>query len=366
MNHQIALAHHWLVHERGGEKVLKALCEMFPNVDIHTLLRSRKFSPDWLRNHNIKTSVLRFCPFASFYYRQLLPLFPRIVSTIPSPFPETKVLLSSDAAVVKALSVPPETRHICYCHSPPRYLWEMKDLYFRKKGVFCIFRSLLSSMIVRLQTYDYEAAQSVDHFIANSQFVANRIKRFYGKESVVIHPPVDLTMFEVRRTKSDYFLVVSELVPYKRVDIAIRAFSKIKEKLIVAGGGPLFKSLRSAAPSNVEVMGRVDEETLVHLYARARALIFPGIEDFGITPLEAQASGTPVIGLGIGGCLETVVDGETGLFFEEQSVEGLIEAIERFSALDFEPDACRAHAERFSVNRFKSEINRFIEGVECL
>jgi glycosyltransferase involved in cell wall biosynthesis len=355
-----ALAHHWLVVERGGEKVLKILCDLYKDAPIYTLVKRKSFNPEWLANRTVYESYFRFALFSSAYFRSLLPIFPCMIKSIGKLPSDVGVLLSSDASLIKGLRHSENLIHFCYCHSPPRYLWELSHLYFNNTIVGRFKKWFFNLQVESLKNYDFECARNVTYFIANSHFVSERIRKYYNRESVVIYPPVSIDDFTFCSEKEDYFLVVSELVPYKRVDLVIEAFGLLKEKLIVVGGGPEFDNLNIKASDNVRMLGRVDASSLTNLYAKAKALIFPGIEDFGITPLEAQASGTPVIAFRKGGCLETIVDSQTGLFFDSQTVECLLEAIEKFRSSNFDPEKCLENAKRFSVDRFKKEVLEFV------
>jgi glycosyltransferase involved in cell wall biosynthesis len=361
----MSLAHHWLVGMRGGENVLQEISSLFSDAPIHTLVAEPENLNPELRKRQIVPSALQRIPGAKSHYTKMLPLFPWAVRSLRVA-PETKFLLCSDASVIKGARIPQGASMVCYCHSPPRYLWDLQEEYARQASTIGVAgRLVFKASVPYVREFDRRAAQRVDHFIANSRFVQQRIRNCYGRESTVINPPVDLEAFTPSdREPEDFYLVVSQLVPYKRIDIAVDAFNSLGKRLVVIGQGSELEALKRRAGRNIEFLGSQTKEVLRDHYRRCRAFVFPGIEDFGITPLEAMASGRPVIAYAAGGALETVIDGETGFFFHEQTPEALANAVRQFEALDAPAEAaCRARSEEFSPQLFRSRIVSFLEGV---
>jgi len=360
----VALSHHWLVNMRGGEKVLQELCAMFPSAPVHTLVADPDRLESDLRARTIVPSALQRVPGAVKSHGRMLPLFPWATKTIRIG-PEAKLVVCSDAAVIKGAPIPRDAKLVCYCHSPPRYLWDLREEYARRSaGLGVVGRMVFRAIVPYIRNFDQKAAQRVNLFVANSEFVRRRIKNCYAKDSVVVHPFVDLGSFVPSGEKPDeFYLIVSQLVSYKRVDIAIEAFRQLGKKLVVIGTGSESRQLQASASRNVEFLGAQPLSVLQDHYRRCRALIFPGVEDFGITPLEAMASGRPVIAYGEGGVLESVVESKTGFFFREQTAEALASAVRDFEALTIDPQACRLRAESFSREHFRSEMERSIASV---
>jgi len=345
---------------RGGEKVLEALCDLFPSADIFTLVCDPTRISEKLRRHRITTSFIQRLPLGLKKFRSYLPLFPRAARKLD--LSGYDLVISSDASLIKAVRPPAGTPHVCYCHSPPRYIWDLYDLYLREEANL-LQRLVMPPLASYLQTADHAAAQRVSHFIANSQTTADRISRHYRRPATVVYPPVDVDYFSAaQRQPGHYYLFVGQLVAYKKADLAIRALSQMARSLIVVGDGPQRQKLGRLAGSVVQFAGRVSDEKLRDYYARCRALIFPNEEDFGIVPLEAQAAGAPVIALARGGALETVRNGVTGIHFDEQTPASLIDAIRRFEAGEnkFDPDACRANARQFDRSIFFSRMSEFL------
>lgn len=347
---------------RGGEKVLEQFSLLFPRASITTLVVKKEQLSDTLQGHQLRPSLLQGIPGGSSHYKTLLPLFPLVISQLRLP-ENTDFILSSDASVIKGVTHREGIPHVCYCHSPPRYLWDMQETYLgNTAGLGPLGKFAFRFFAPMVRRFDREAAQRVDHFIANSSFVRERIKNCYDRDSTVIYPPVALDDFEVSTVSEDFYLVVSELTSYKRIDIAVEAFNQLGKRLVVIGRGAELERLKKTAGKNIEFLGSQPFSVLKRHYATCRALIFPGIEDFGITPLEAQAAGKPVIGFAKGGLLETTIDGKTAVHFHEQTAPALVEAVDRFEAraTDFVPAVCREQAEQFSPERFRVAIRNFL------
>lgn len=350
-----ALVHYWLTNLRGGEKVLKEFCSLFPDADLFTHACSKEIA-DLFSGHRILESMVARLPGARRNCQKYLPLMPYALGKLD--FSSYDLILSSESGPAKGIRKPSSAVHVCYCHTPMRYLWDMYDDYYRNTGI----SGKIAMRLFRdyLRRYDLRSADAVDHFIANSHFVAERIRRIYGRESEVIHPPVDVSFFKQGNyEKKDYYLFVGQLIAYKRADLALDACMRMNRKLLIVGEGNMSEVLQKRAGKNIRFLGRLEGEPLRRAYAEAKALLFPGIEDFGIVPLEAQASGTPVIALGRGGALETVTD-RSGLFFQEPTVESLCAAIEEFESRTFDPGSTRSHTDSFSTVNFHRKMRGFL------
>lgn len=345
----VALLHYWLHAMRGGEKVLEALARRFPGAPIYTHAARRAALSPTLAAHPLRESAIARLPGARNGCQRYLPLMPWALRRWD--FSGFDLLISSESGPVKGIRKPAGARHLCYCHTPMRYLWDLYDDYYRRSGP--LGKLAMRAFTPALRRYDLRSAECVDRFVANSAFVAERIRRIYGREATVIHPPVDVTRFaaEPERERT-YWLWLGALVPYKAPDLLLEAFRGLGERLVVAGDGPLLPALRRNAPPNVTFLGRVDDAALPALYAGAKGLLFPGIEDFGIVPVEAQAAGTPVLALRGGGALETVREGETGLFFDTPSPGAIRDALEAADAHPWHQPTLRRNAERFSPDVF--------------
>jgi glycosyltransferase involved in cell wall biosynthesis len=360
---KIALVHDWLTGMRGGEKVLLELVRLLPEADVFTLLWNRGSVAGEIEARVRRESFLGRLPRARTAYRYYLPLFPAAVRSLD--LTGYELVLSSSHAVAHAAVAPPRARHICYMHTPMRYLWDARGDYFRFGRGRRWKRAALAALAPALRSFDRRAAAEVDHFVANSQHVRERIQRIYGRDARVVYPPVDTDFFTPGGPPQDYYLVVSSLEPYKRIDLAVEAFSGGGRRLLIAGKGTLSRDLRSRARPPVEFLGEVSDENLRDLYRGARALVFPGREDFGIAPVESQACGRPVICYGAGGALESVLDGVTGIHFPAQTAASLLQAVERAERTDWDPDRLRRHSLQFSRSEFRARMKAVLDELGC-
>ncbi|MEN8126927.1 MAG: glycosyltransferase [Planctomycetota bacterium] len=364
---KIALVCDWLTGMRGGERCLKAIGEVYPDADIYTLVYYPKNFNGEFEKHRVHTSFIQKLPGNARTFRRYLPLFPKAIESFD--LSGYDLVLSFSHCVAKGVKVPPNTPHICYCHTPMRYAWNMRQSYLA--GMNPLKRKAVSLLLERLKKWDRSTADRVSYFIANSQYVRRRITDCYGRDLKVIYPPVDIERFSVSPCHDGYYLVLSAMVPYKRVDLAVQAFNQTDKRLIVAGGGPEYNRLKAMARPNIEFVLDPDDQTVEQLYGGCKALVFPGEEDFGIVPLEAQACGKPVIAYDKGGALETVVGlddsdaAPTGVFFKQQTVADLQAAISRFEGREsaFIPQNCRQNAERFNRTRYTTEMTAFIQEI---
>jgi glycosyltransferase involved in cell wall biosynthesis len=363
---RVALVHDWLISNRGGEKVLEAIAELFPDAEIFTLLHRRGTVSPALERHRIHTSFLQRIPGIHRRHRHFLPLFPAAIERFD--LSGYELVLSSSHCVAKGVRIPEGARHLSYVHAPMRYMWDLFEDYFGPGRAPLAVRTAAHLLRPRLRKWDRSSARQVDRFLANSHHVARKIGRLYGRDAEVVHPPVDLERFSSRPLegggRGGYFLWVGALAPYKRLDLAIEAFRRTGAPLWIAGGGQEAASVSRSLPPNVRWLGSVSDDALVDLYRDARALVFPGEEDFGLTPLEAQAAGRPVIALARGGALETVTP-QTGILFQPQTVDALAGAIRSFDAFEarFEPAVARRNASRFDKASFQA---RYREQVDTL
>ena len=376
---KIAIIHDWLTGMRGGEKCLEVFCKLFPSADLFTLLHIQGSVSPVIESHPIYTSFIQKIPFVDKGYRHYLPLMPFAIEKFD--FTGYDLILSSSHCVAKSIKSQPKSLHVCYCHTPMRYIWDQFDQYFGRSQSGLIPSTVMKLLRPWLQNWDVRTSHGVDYFIANSRHVQSRIRKYYGRESTVIHPPVDTDYFQsIDTERSDYFLIVSAFAPYKRLDLAIEAFNKLGYPLVIVGEGQHADVLKKIAGPNIRFEGWLENSAIRAHYARCRAFVFCGEEDFGITLLEAQAMGCPVIALGKGGALETVIPDRntwkpdtgipesktldpTGIFFYDQTPEALIRAIQYFESVEsqFKAKANQRHSAYFGVSLFTDRIHNFIK-----
>ncbi|NIJ08073.1 glycosyltransferase involved in cell wall biosynthesis [Sphingomonas vulcanisoli] len=356
---RVALIHYWLVGEAGGEKVVSEILRLFPQADVFTLIHDPAVSAKIAPGHKVTTSFLQKLPGVGRYYRKLLPLMPMAIESLD--LRGYDLILSSESGPAKGVIAPIGALHVCYCHSPMRYLWDQAHEYAAESGR--LTRWMMTFFGPRLRMWDYTSAQRVDAFVANSSHISRRIAAYYRRPSTVIHPPVDVDAFATSGAAAeDFYLIGGRHVGYKRIDLAIAAANARGRRLIITGEGPETARLRKLAGPTVEFRGQVPRAELAWLYANCRAFLMPGEEDFGITPIEAMAAGRPVIAYARGGALDSVIPGLSGLLFEDQSAEGLNAAIERLEAQpdQFDSARIRAHAEGFSAARFRDAYSALV------
>lgn len=354
-----ALVHDWLNQIGGAENVLEALVALWPDAPIYTSMYGPALMPESYQTWQIRTSFMQRLPGVTKHHQAYLPFYPLAFEQFD--LSGYELVLSNKSAFCHGVITPPETLHICYCLTPTRFLW-MYDTYRQREGLGRGSSGLLRPLLAALRVWDRLAADRVDHFIAISQAVRARIQKYYRRSSTIIYPPVDVERFTPSvRAPADYYLAGGRLIPYKRVDLVVDAFNELGLPLLIFGDGRDRPSLQAKAGSNITFLGRVSWDRLVDLFQHCRAFIFPGLEDFGIAPVEAQAAGRPVIAYAGGGALDTVIDGETGALFSEQTVRALVDAVRSFDASAASPAACRRNAERFAADRFRRELLNFVE-----
>jgi len=355
---KIAIVCDWLTVYAGAERVIYEMHQLFPNAPIYTSLYRKEACP-LFDDADVRESKLSLIPGARRAHRLFFPFMPKVFERMD--LSEYDIVISSNHSASKGIITKPGTLHISYCHSPVRYLWDHSHGYRKGFKKFRFLKWIYRPLIHKIRLWDRIAAERVDHYIANSHYVAERINKYYGRGAEVIHPPVDLMRFSVHKKKEDYYLAVGRLIPYKRFDLIVEACTEMNKTLKIVGTGPETQKLKKIAGSNVEFLGKVSDDELEKLYQKAKALIFPQLEDFGIVPLEAMACGTPVIAYGNGGALETVKNGIGGIHFDKQSVAALKEAIQRFEARKWAPMEVHDSVKHFDSSRFKSELRHSIE-----
>lgn len=366
-NPSIAFVADWLVTYAGAERVMCEMLKVFPKADLFSVI---DFLSDDSRQHflgkHAKTSFIQKLPKAETKYRNYLPLMPLAIEQLD--VSAYDVVLSSSHAVAKGVLTGPDQMHISYVHSPIRYAWDLQHQYLRELGLDKGIKAVIVRWLLhKIRMWDYRTANGVDHFVANSQFISRRIKKVYGRNADVIYPPVETDRFTIEESKEEFYFTASRMVPYKKIDLIVEAFSQMpNKKLVVIGNGPDMEKIKSKAKSNVEILGYQSNEVMQDCMRRAKAFVFAAEEDFGITPVEAQACGTPVIAFGKGGALETVnsdlLNKPSGLFFGHQDVQSIVNAVHQFeSHVDlYLPENCRANAIKFSDARFREEFNQYV------
>ncbi len=357
---KVALVHDYLNQMGGAERVVIALHELFPDAPIYTSIYDPARVDPVFQKMDIRTSFMQKLPMVTKHHQPYLPLYPFAMEQLD--LRGYDLVLSSSSAFGKGVITRPETLHICYCHTPMRWCWNYEE-YVERERLGKVARAILPFLITKLRTWDQISAMRVDHFVANSPIVAERIRKYYRREAIYIPPPVEASRFPFNPTTEteNYFLILSRLVPYKRIDLAIEACNQLQLPLVIIGGGRDLERLKRMAGPTIRFLGKLPDEEVLHYYTHCRAFIFPGEEDFGITPLEAQACGRPVIAYGAGGALATIVDGITGRFFHEQTVESLTTVLASFNEQIFNPYVIHNHALEFDIPRFRRRILQFIE-----
>ncbi len=359
---KVAIVHYWWLSNRGGEAACSAIAEIYPEADIFVHVCNedivRKALPDNFKGQ-IKTSFISRLPGAKKHYQKYLPLMPLALEQLDlTPY---DLIISSESGPAKGVITRPDSLHICYCHSPMRYIWDMYHEYLSNSGRF--IRTIFPLIAHWLRVWDQASAGRVDHFLTNSAFVASRIKKFYRRDAEVVFGPVNTENFSHEHARDDFYLCLGQLVAYKRVDLAVDAFNKLGMPLVIVGEGESYESLKEKALPNITLMGRQPFSVVQDLLQRCRGLIFPGMEDLGLVPIEAMAAGAPVIAYAKGGALETVVHGKTGIHFQEQTVEALVEAVQKLEdgEFSFSPELLHKHAASFDKEIFKKKVKSFID-----
>ncbi|KKS26288.1 MAG: Glycosyl transferase group 1 [Parcubacteria group bacterium GW2011_GWA2_42_11] len=359
---RVALVHDYLTQYGGAERVLEAFCEIWPEAPIFTLLYDEQKTGGAFIGRKIRTSFLQKLPLVKKHHRSFLMLMPLAVEQFD--LSKYDLVLSDSASFAKGVITGPRTRHVCYCHTPTRYAWDDSHKYIEEFGYPSLVKKIAPFFINYLRVWDEAAAERVDHFIANSNFVASRVKKYYNRQAEVIYPPVKTKYFESNGAGGDYFFIISRFLSYKKIDLAVKAFNQLGWPLKIAGDGPEKKRLQKIARENIEFLGLVDDERLKQLYAGCRAFVFAQEEDFGITLVEAMSAGRPVIAYRAGGALEIVKEGESGIFFDEQTETSLLAALKEFDNLVFSADRVRAAAAKFDKEVFKQKIKDYINNLK--
>lgn len=356
-NAKIAFFHDNFAQHGGAERVAEELARMLRNADVYSTVAVEKRLTDYMKTRSVRTTWMQRLPALDRLYRHYFLLYPFAVKAMD--LSDYDLIITSCVGFAKGVIRAPHALHICYCHTPTRWIWRFQD-YSARERFNPITSFLLKSMLLGVRKVDRAAADQPDYYIANSAAVAKRIRDFYGRNAVVVHPPVDVRRFSISSELDDYFLIVSRLVSYKRIEVAIEACNRLGKRLLIVGDGPDRQRLSRMAGPTVELLGRKPDSEVDRLLSRCQALIFPGEEDFGMVPIEANGSGRPVIALAAGGALETVVDGATGVLYEDSTPEALMDAIERFESLGWDSHALRSHAMKFDVSVFRERFTEII------
>lgn len=357
---KIAVVHDYFTQMGGAEKVAEELYNMLPGADLFATVALRDKMPESLRDVPVRTSWMQRLPKLDKLYRLYFPLYPFAVSSLD--LSGYDLIVSSSSGYVKGVRADLSAIHVCYCHTPMRWVWSF-DSYSSRESFGGGIRAILRTLIHGLRLWDEGAARQPDHFVANSQAVAHRIKRAYDRYSEVIVPPIAIDRFQLSTEQDDFYVVLARLVPYKRLDLAVSAFTRLKKRLVVIGTGPALEKLKAEAGPTVEFVGRVSDHEVERYVSRCRALIFPGEEDFGMAPVEVAAAGRPTIAFRAGGAIETIVENVTGIFFDEQTTESLMEAVTRFERQQWSPHVIRRHAEGFSREVFRARFAKFLRRI---
>lgn len=363
---KVALVHDWLVGRGGGERVLYDIHTLFPDAPIYTLVYDQDKAPEWCKECDIRTTYIQKWPGAKSHHKLLLSFMPKAWEALD--LTEYDLVISCCASCCKGVITRPDALHVCYSFSPTRYVWDLYYDYLENTNA--IKRFFMKRMIHKVRLWDFQAAQRVDHFAADSNFVGSRIKKYYRRDFTTIYPGTRINEYPITEMPDDYYLVVARFVRYKRVDLAIEACNQLKKKLVVIGsGGEEEERLKKLAGDTVEFLGRVSDEEMERYYSRAKAFLFPGIEDYGITPVEAMSAGVPVLAFGKGGALETVQEGKTGLYFHDQTVSGLVHCIEEFerNGVAYSRQQIHDYSLNFSDEIFKGNFTNFLKDklIEC-
>ncbi len=357
---KIAIIHDWFDKPGGAERVVKNLLEIYPNADIFSIVDffSDEDRQKYLYDKRAETTFIQHLPFAKKKFRAYFPILPFAIESLN--LSGYDIVISSSHAFAKGVITYPGQKHICYCYTPMRYIWDMQRDYFNDHSIKGLKRVYLSYIFHKMRVWDRSNSTSVDRFISISSLISQRISKYYGRESTIIFPPVDTDRFKCHTQKDDYYFTASRLVPYKKIRLIAETFAKNGKKLLIAGDGPDRDEIKKRVGGNTVMLGAISDEEIVDLMQRAKAFIFASFEDFGIVPVESMACGTPVIAYGKGGALDTIEDGVNGVLFDEQSVESLQSAIDRFESMHFDSKKVSASAKRFSEERFKEEMKRLI------